>query len=518
MFRAIQDWFRWVWSEWDRFWFTPVNPSLLGIIRILAGGMIFYTHLVWTKGLQDFFGSEGWQSKALLSKVQENMLCPSFWWHVPDAWLFPVHYLCLAILAAFMLGLATRVTSVLTFAIVVSYAYRTMNANFGLDQVNGLLAMYLAVGPCGRCWSIDALIRKWRGGGELPKSVTANISLRLIQLHLCIIYSYAGIAKLGGTFWWNGYAGWLAAANYEYQSGSMLWMANYPYLYNFVTHVTIAWELSFWSLVWHPRLRPIVLAVGIGMHLGIGAFLGMWTFGLAMIFAYASFIPPEWFTRRIKAAPPTSDSSSADSTTDAWQSRLQSYIETYIASVTPETKAPTTRVNEPMVVTPRKPETVTTGTASSRLSKKNRRKVEADARIVSSEETIVAADEDAAETASLPRVLLIEPRMQRGLQLQEALLKEGYQCRVAVDPSQAAQSLAVRTCDTLIVNATSMNRKQWLEFVDLMGDHPGPDLNLILILQPWQWEWQADVSSSRVQAVRYPSGHQDVVEAVDRVS
>ncbi|MGD9714662.1 MAG: HTTM domain-containing protein, partial [Thermomicrobiales bacterium] len=414
MLRAIQDWFQWAWSEWDRFWFTPVNPSLLGIIRILAGGMIFYTHLVWTKGLEDFFGSQGWQSEALLSKVQERMLCPSFWWYVPDAWLYPVHCVCLAILAAFMLGLASRVTSVLSFAIVVSYAYRAMSANFGLDQVNALLVMYLAIGPCGRCWSLDALIRKWRGGRELPKSVTANISLRLIQLHLCIIYSYAGIAKLGGTFWWNGYAGWLAAANYEYQSGSMLWMANYPYLYNFVTHATIVWELSFWALVWHPRLRPIVLAAGIGMHLGIGAFLGMWTFGLAMIFAYASFIPPEWFDRRITVEPPDS-APPADSTTDVWQSRLQSYIETYIASVTPEADKSPTRVKEPMVVTPRKPETVTTVAASSRLSKKNRQKAEAAAQAASLEQVLVDTDEDAAETASLPRVLLIESRVKNGL-------------------------------------------------------------------------------------------------------
>lgn len=297
MLEAIRDWFRWAWGEWDRFWFTPANPSLLGIIRILSGGMIFYTHLVWTRGLEDFYGPHGWQPESLMIAVQKDMICPSFWWAVPDAWLFPVHYLCLAILAAFMLGLATRVTSVLTFAIVVSYAYRTMSANFGLDQVNALTALYLAVGSSGRCWSLDALIRKWKGGQEATPSVTANISLRLMQLHLCIIYAFAGMAKLGGPTWWSGYAIWMAAANHEYQSWSLLWLADHPYLYNAITHITIAWELSFWSLVWHPRLRPIMLAVGVAMHLGIGAFLGMWTFGLAMIFVYLSFIPPEWFGR-----------------------------------------------------------------------------------------------------------------------------------------------------------------------------------------------------------------------------
>jgi hypothetical protein len=320
MLSAIRDWFRWAWGEWDRFWFTPVNPAPLGIIRILSGGMIFYTHLVWTKGLEDFFGPMGWQPESLMAQVQKDMICPSFWWLVPDAWLYPVHYLCLAILAAFMLGLATRVTSVLSFVIVVSYAFRTMSANFGLDQVNALAALYLCIGPSGRCWSLDALIRKWRGKNhDLTPSVTANISLRLMQIHLCIIYAFAGMAKLGGEAWWGGYAIWMAAANYEYQSWSLLWLADHPDLFNLITHVTIAWELTFWSLVWHPRLRPIMLAIGVGMHLGIGAFLGMWTFGLAMIFVYLSFIPPAWFDRRARSQYPPIQTTAVPS--DDWEAR-----------------------------------------------------------------------------------------------------------------------------------------------------------------------------------------------------
>ncbi len=51
-------------------------------------------------------------------------------------------------------------------------------------------------------------------------------------------------------------------------------------------------------LVWPRLTRPIVIALGIGMHLGIGMFLGMWTFGLAMIIANLSFVSP-WIVRRL---------------------------------------------------------------------------------------------------------------------------------------------------------------------------------------------------------------------------
>jgi membrane protein implicated in regulation of membrane protease activity len=50
--------------------------------------------------------------------------------------------------------------------------------------------------------------------------------------------------------------------------------------------------------VWPRLIRPIVIAIGIGMHLGIGIFLGMWTFGLSMIIANIAFVSP-WVVRRL---------------------------------------------------------------------------------------------------------------------------------------------------------------------------------------------------------------------------
>ncbi|HIE97634.1 MAG TPA: hypothetical protein EYQ63_11625 [Fuerstia sp.] len=35
------------------------------------------------------------------------------------------------------------------------------------------------------------------------------------------------------------------------------------------------------------------------MHFGIGAFLGMWTFGLIMTYGYFAFGNPEWWRRQL---------------------------------------------------------------------------------------------------------------------------------------------------------------------------------------------------------------------------
>jgi len=282
-------------KAWNRFWFTPIDPSVLGIMRIFSGGMILYTHVIWTLRLDDFFGPNGWQGHRLLASFHSGRTFFTFWQYVPEHLRWPMHWLSLIVLVLFVIGYKTRITAILTYIIVVSYAQRVPMANFGLDQMNGIAALYLAIGPCGSAFSLDRWLekRKFPERTSIAPSVMANVATRLVQVHLCVIYTFAGISKLQGELWWNGFAVWNAAANLEYQSNSLLWLAHVPWLCQILTLTTIAWEISFWTLVWNRKLRPFVLFVGAMMHLGIGAFLGMWTFGLAMVFMYLSFLPPE---------------------------------------------------------------------------------------------------------------------------------------------------------------------------------------------------------------------------------
>src|SRR5262249_19115112 len=117
--------------------------------------------------------------------------------------------------------------------------------------------------------------------------------LRLINVHMCVIYFFAGISKLQGESWWTGQAIWRAVANLEYQSIDMTWMAWHPWLVNLATHVSVLWEISFCALIWRPRLRPLILVGAVVLHVGIGACLGMWTFGLIMLVGCMSFLPPD---------------------------------------------------------------------------------------------------------------------------------------------------------------------------------------------------------------------------------
>ena len=45
---------------WNRFWFTPADPTPLGLIRICCGLLTFYVVLAYTVDLQELFGARAW--------------------------------------------------------------------------------------------------------------------------------------------------------------------------------------------------------------------------------------------------------------------------------------------------------------------------------------------------------------------------------------------------------------------------------------------------------------------------
>ena len=295
---------------WNRFWFTPADPATLGLIRLLAGAMIFYTHLVWTLDLEGFMGPQSRISPAFARGFHNSDWAWShlFWIESP-AVLWTVHILALIALAMFMLGLFTRITSVLALLIVVAYAHRVPGALFGLDQINGLLALYLMIGPSGAAYSLDNLLRRrgtrdeGRGTRDAdfraphpaplaPRFTSANIAIRLIQVHMCIVYLFAGFGKLLGESWWAGTAMWGALGNYEYQSLDMTWLAAWPLVINFLSHLTIVWECSYCVFVWPRLTRSIVIALAVPLHLGIAFCMGMITFGLIMLVGNLAFVSP----------------------------------------------------------------------------------------------------------------------------------------------------------------------------------------------------------------------------------
>ncbi len=140
-------------SGWNDFWYTPVDPSLLGLIRIMTGIMLLYDHGIWGVVLGDFFGRDSWISRDLVDLVLRGQYTYTFWWWVPSGWIWVAYALSMTVLFWFTIGLWTRLSSILSVVVVISFAHRVPEALFGLDKVIAMLTLYLAIGPSGRALS-----------------------------------------------------------------------------------------------------------------------------------------------------------------------------------------------------------------------------------------------------------------------------------------------------------------------------------------------------------------------------
>lgn len=303
-------------DAWDRFWFTPTRPHTLCVLRILTGAMLLYCHLVLASDLSAFIGPDAWMGNEISRQLHDGAFGPSDWarsylWYIESPTVIAMHHaLTIAVTAMFMIGLATRITIPMALFLQLMYLHRLTGALFGLDQIVTYTTMYLALTPCGSCFSVDAILRRrfsircatssvWRF--MLPDdspSVAANIGTRLLQLHLCVIYLFGGLSKARGETWWDGTAVWYAMAIYEYQSIDMTWMSRYPAVISALSNATLFWEVFYCALVWPRVTRPFVLAVAFGVHASIAASLGMITFGSMMIFANGIFLSPRLFQTR----------------------------------------------------------------------------------------------------------------------------------------------------------------------------------------------------------------------------
>jgi len=256
----ISNWFKTLSNSWDAFWFTPRDGKMLGLIRLLTGLIVFYTHLVWTPLLHRFLGADG----MIPGSYRRDFFGSGFAWSHFD-WiaspeiLMGVHIIALIVMLLFALGFWTRVTGIATALLVISYANRATGALFGLDQIAGFLTLYLALSNCGGSFSLAA--RLGLGSSPAHNSIRNNIAIRLMQIHLCIVYLFAGLGKCQGETWWNGEAIWGAVASFEYQTIDMTWIADHMWLVSLITLVTLVFEVGYVALIWNRRPQIGALSI-----------------------------------------------------------------------------------------------------------------------------------------------------------------------------------------------------------------------------------------------------------------
>ena len=113
---------------WNAFFFTPADPTALGVTRLLVGSL-----LVWSVGnlaldLHDYMGSNSWASVDLTKhywSTRGSWTVWSFWLWVPDRMLWPVWAGCFAIAILFTLGVFTRLIGLLAWIVAIGTMQRS---------------------------------------------------------------------------------------------------------------------------------------------------------------------------------------------------------------------------------------------------------------------------------------------------------------------------------------------------------------------------------------------------------
>jgi hypothetical protein len=319
---------------WDRFWFQPAPPTIPALMRILCGILTLYVHLSYSVALLSYVGPDGWTDKRVTEWMRKEVpwqappwtwdgqpepldkgyIAWSVWYHVEDPrWIWVLHVVFLLAMLSYTLGFCTRVSGVITWIGTLSFCNRIPNLMFGMDAMMVIVQTYLLIAPAGLVYSVDAWLRRrrigwWRDDSidpdRPPNTVAANLAVRLLQIHFCMVYAVSGLSKLQGWSWWSGDAVWGTIANPNFSPmGSALFknflyfLAEYRWLYHVVVGggvlFTLFLEVGFPAAVWNRRTRWVLVTASVLLHTGIGFLMGLGGFSLFMYVFVLAFVPPE---------------------------------------------------------------------------------------------------------------------------------------------------------------------------------------------------------------------------------
>lgn len=184
----------------------------------------------------------------------------------PDTTILSFKILFLAALGTLLLGykqnLSALVVLLLQIALVKSNSYYA----YGVDFFTSMSLFYLAIIP-----------------RDLSSTALSPFK-RLFQIHVSIVYFFAGFDKIIGTNWWNGENIW-KAINLPFATNTydITFLGHFPILLTVFGLLTVILELTYPFFVWQPKISKYWIYLTILMHVGIAFILNLYFFSSIMI-------------------------------------------------------------------------------------------------------------------------------------------------------------------------------------------------------------------------------------------
>ena len=288
---------------WNRFFFATTSARPLGAIRI-AFGLLALANLAFCTVDMDL-----WYSNEGLLRADEARAIAGPFVHSPLQYIqTPLAVrVTFGIAAAAALGMTvgwrTKLMSLVFYGAMLSIHSRNTISSSGADVLLMVFAFNLTISPCGAAYSVDSwLARRRRGTAAEP--VILAWSLRLIQIQISLVYALAAILKCGGVLWLNGSALHFVLHNSEVRRLDLTFVEQwpgYPILICLASYSALVFEFSLAFFIWFRAARPLVLYMGLMLHLGILATINIPIFGELMWTGYLALLTPPEFAAFARA-------------------------------------------------------------------------------------------------------------------------------------------------------------------------------------------------------------------------
>jgi hypothetical protein len=105
----------------------------------------------------------------------------------------------------------------------------------------------------------------------------------VLQVHLCLVYFFGGLAKSLGSGWWNGASVWRALTRPPFNVISPDILVFWRYLFPVAGIFICVFEISYLFFIWPKRTRLFWLTCMLCVHVGIAVTMGMYLFSFIMI-------------------------------------------------------------------------------------------------------------------------------------------------------------------------------------------------------------------------------------------
>jgi len=280
------------WTRLQRFLFPSETDKWLTVLRVGLGLQVI-TYALFLRGDWHYlFASTG---KGLVSRelgeaitAFDSPFIPKLGWlvalgrsiNISEETVLSVAWACLLCMGFLLLvGLFCRPAAIIAWFLHLCAAESGGLFAYGADSFMTTGLFYLMLSPLPDRYSADQWIVKAKS--KDPQFL--GFWRRVLQVHLCFVYFFGGLAKCLGNGWWNGSNLWRSLIRPPFNLISPDILVRFKYALPVLGISICVIEVGYPLFIWMKKTRFVWLVCILGMHVAIGLTMGLYLFALVMI-------------------------------------------------------------------------------------------------------------------------------------------------------------------------------------------------------------------------------------------